>query len=182
MSIITMRWWVGHWQTGETEFSALVERNYSSCYMIYSFIIINITIKKFLIPSQYLIFFKSLHSLKMCNLSLQKNVKSKNINIYPQLATTAKISVRRLSKDIFVICIFVVHQIYMAARCVSKVNQINLAQNYKLWFLATNGLYKDGFCCADVSGELRADDCTRSISRTSRFKLGWWVYAFFTIN
>ena len=50
------------------------------------------------------------------NLSQQKNVKSKDINIYLQLAITAKISpVKKLFKDIFVIRIFVV-QMHMATR------------------------------------------------------------------
>jgi len=41
-----------------------------------------------------------------------KYSKSKKINIYWQQATTWKISVRRLPKGIFVICIFVV-EIFM---------------------------------------------------------------------
>jgi len=71
---------------------------------------------KFLFPSQYLNYFGNLNTFAKNVLSfIVKYSKSKNINIYVQQATTWKISVRRLSKGVFVICIFVV-EIFMVTR------------------------------------------------------------------
>ena len=72
-----------------------------------------------------------------------------NKNIYLKLAaTTAKISVRRLSKDIFVIVLWWFrYHTWQLDKCQKSI-QINLARKYKLWFFATNGLYKVGFWCS----------------------------------
>ena len=62
-----------------------------------------------------LIFFGYLNTYLKRAIFYCKYSKSKNINIYLQQATTWKISVRRLTKGIFVSCLFIV-QIFMVTR------------------------------------------------------------------